>query len=210
MQERVQQSGGARHAQAAYAEAMPAAPTLRTERLLLRGWTEADRAPFAALNADPQVMAHFPAPLTRAESDILVDRIAAGFAAHGFGLWAVEVRQSGYFVGFVGLAVPRFDAHFTPAVEVGWRLARGAWGSGYATEGARAALAYGFGPGGLEEIVSFTTTTNGASQRVMRRLGMTSDPADDFDHPALPAGHRLRRHVLYRVSAPRERGTRCA
>ncbi|MDP9397653.1 MAG: GNAT family N-acetyltransferase [Actinomycetota bacterium] len=190
--------------------AAPAAVTLRTERLLLRGWTEADRAPFAELNADPVVMAHFPVTLTRAESDALVDRITADFATHGFGLWALEVLRTGAFVGFVGLAVPRFDAPFMPAVEVGWRLAAGAWDSGYATEAARAALAYGFGPVGLEEIVSMTSTTNVASQRVMQRLGMTSDPADDFEHPALPAGHRLRRHVLYRVRGPRQRGTRGA
>lgn len=191
----------------------PAAPTvvpLRTQRLLLRAWTDADRAPFAELNADPVVMAHFPGTLTPAESDALVDRITADFATHGFGLWAVEVQQTGTFVGFVGLTVPRFEAHFTPAVEVGWRLAAGAWGRGYATEAARAALAYGFGPAGLEEIVSMTSTTNVASQRVMQRLGMTSDPTDDFEHPALPAGHRLRRHVLYRVRGPRELGTRSA
>jgi RimJ/RimL family protein N-acetyltransferase len=180
-------------------------PRLRTPRLELRRWTDADREPFAALNADPRVMEHFPASLTRSESDALVDRIEAGFAEHGFGLWAVEVLASGGgvgFVGFVGLTVPTFTAHFTPAVEVGWRLAAHAWGRGYATEAARAALDYGFGVVGLAEVVSMTSTTNLASQRVMQRLGMTRDPADDFDHPRLPVGHRLRRHVLYRLGAP--------
>ena len=128
----------------------------------------------------------------------MVDRIEAGFAADGFGLWAVEVAGGPPFIGFVGLAVPRFEAHFTPAVEVGWRLAREHWGRGYATEAARAALDYGFGTVGLEEVVSLTVPANTRSIAVMERLGMTRDPADDFDHPRLPEGHRLRRHVLYR------------
>jgi RimJ/RimL family protein N-acetyltransferase len=119
-------------------------PELRTERLLLRRWRETDREPFAALNADPEVMEHFPGPMAREESDTFVDRIETHFAEHGFGLWAVEVVSTGSFAGFVGLAVPRFQAHFTPAVEVGWRLARQRWGNGYATEAARAALAFGF------------------------------------------------------------------
>jgi RimJ/RimL family protein N-acetyltransferase len=178
---------------------------IMTERLLLRRWTEADRAPFAALCADPEVMEHFPAPLTPSQADALVDRIEAGFDEHGFGLWALEVRESGEFIGFTGLAVPWFDAHFTPAVEVGWRLARRAWGYGYATEAARAALAHGFGEAGLVEIVSMTTPRNTRSQAVMRRLGMSRDPAEDFDHPQLPAGHPVRRHVLYRLTAGRWR-----
>ena len=176
--------------------------TLRTERLALRRWRDSDRAPFAAMNADPEVMEHFPAALTREESDTMIERIESGFAAHGFGLWAVEVAASGEFIGFTGLSVPGFGAHFTPAVEVGWRLSRPSWGHGYATEAARRALASGFTDYGLAEVVSFTAVRNVRSQAVMRRIGMTHDPADDFDHPRLPDGHPLRRHVLWRVQAP--------
>lgn len=175
---------------------------LETERLILRRWRDEDREPFAAINADPRVMEHFPAPLTRAESDAMVDRIEVGFAEHGFGLWAVERRDDGTVVGFVGLSVPGFDAHFTPAVEVGWRLAPNAWGQGLATEAARAAIEDGFGRAGLREIVSFTTAANERSQAVMRRLGMTHDPAEDFAHPVLAADHPLSWHVLYRLPAP--------
>jgi RimJ/RimL family protein N-acetyltransferase len=181
-----------------------AEPELRTERLTLRRWRDADREPFAAVNADPRVMEFFLAPLSREGSDALVERIEAGFDRHGFGLWALEVRGSGEFIGFTGLAPPEFDAHFTPAVEVGWRLAAPAWGQGYATEAARAAIGFGFERAGLEEIVSMTSATNLRSRAVMERLGMSHDPADDFDHPAIPAGHPLRRHVLYRLSSARE------
>ena len=172
-----------------------------TERLLLRRWREDDREPFAALNADPAVMEHFPAPLSRAESDAFIDRVAPQVEQRGWGLWALEVRDTGAFIGYTGLAAPRFDAHFTPAVEVGWRLARDAWGFGFATEAARAALAVGFGSIGLDEIVSFAAVGNTRSRAVMERIGMTHDEADDFDHPALPEGHRVRRHVLYRLAA---------
>lgn len=175
---------------------------MTTERLVLRRWRDEDRDPFAALNADPEVMEHFPAPLTREQSDALVDRIEAHLDEHGWGLWAVEVRESGRFCGFTGLARATFEAHFTPAVEVGWRLARWSWGHGYATEAARAALAHGFDRLGLDEIVSFTTTTNLRSQAVMQRLGMVRDEAGDFDHPNVPEGHRLRPHVLYRLRRP--------
>ncbi len=170
---------------------------IRTDRLRLRRWREADRAPFAALNADPRVMEHFPAALDRAASDALADRIDRHFAEHGFGLWAVEVPGAAPFAGFVGLSIPRFAAHFTPCVEVGWRLAVECWGCGYATEAARATVAFGFAHLDLDEIVSFTVPANARSRRVMERLGMTHDPADDFDHPAVTA--RLRRHVLYRI-----------
>jgi RimJ/RimL family protein N-acetyltransferase len=173
-----------------------------TERLLLRRWREEDREPFAAMNADPTVMEHFPAPLDRAGSDTFVDRIIAQHEQHGWGLWALEVRDTGRFIGFTGLAVPRFEAHFTPAVEIGWRLAREAWGFGYATEAALAALAAGFDELGLDEIVSFTAVGNTRSRAVMERIGMLHDPADDFDHPGLPEGHPLRRHVLYRLGRP--------
>lgn len=173
---------------------------IRTARLVLRRWTAADLAPFAALNADPVVMEHFPAPLTRAESDAFVQRVEQGFAEHGFGLWAVE--EDGVLVGFTGLAVPRHALPVGPCVEVGWRLARSAWGRGLATEAAAAAIDDGRARG-VGEVVSFTAMTNARSVRVMERLGMTHDPAGDFDHPALPEGHRLRRHVLYRLPAGR-------
>ncbi len=175
---------------------------IRTERLLLRRWVPTDRAPFAALNADPQVMEHFPALLSRQESDLLAGRIEMHFEQHGFGLWAVEIPGHTRFAGFIGLAVPRFEAHFTPCVEIGWRLASAHWGHGYATEGARAALAYGFEVVGLNEIVSFTVPHNLRSRRVMEKIGMIHDPADDFMHPFLPDGHPLQRHVLYRLAHP--------
>lgn len=170
-----------------------------TERLHLRRWRFFDRPPFAAMNADPEVMEHYPAPLSEDESDALVDRIRRHFDEHGYGLWALEVRGQGEFIGYTGLALQTFDAPFTPAVEVGWRLARSAWGKGYASEAARAAIADGFDRLGLDEIVSMTATTNVRSQRVMERLGMSRDEADDFDHPNVPVGHPLRRHVLYRL-----------
>lgn len=176
-----------------------AGPQLRTDRLLLRRWTDADREPFAAMSADPEVMRYFVAPQTRAETDAFVDRVEAGFAADGFGLWAVQVCDSAAFIGFTGIwRLPKANPH-VGKVEVGWRLARAAWGDGYATEAARAALAYGFDVADLDEIVSMTAVANAPSRAVMERLGMTRDPADDFDHPAVPEGHPLRRHVLYRL-----------
>ena len=182
-------------------------PTLHTPRLVLRRWHVADRALFARLNADPQVMRHFLRPLDRAESDALVDRIEAAFETHGYGLWAVERLEDEAFLGFTGLAVPRFTAAFTPCVEVGWRYAREAWGHGYATEAARAALRFGFEEAGLPEIVSFTSVGHERSRRVMERLDMHRDPADDFDHPSFPVGHPLRRHVLYRLIVAEHRAT---
>jgi RimJ/RimL family protein N-acetyltransferase len=174
-------------------------PELRTSRLVLRRWRDTDRASFAALNADPVVMEHFPATLRREESDDLADRIAAGLDERGWGLWAVEIPGTVAFAGFIGLNPATFAAPFTPAVEVGWRLAREHWGSGYATEGARAALTFGFDALALEEIVSFTTHGNERSRQVMERLGMRRDPADDFDNPNVPDGDPLRPHVLYRL-----------
>jgi ribosomal-protein-alanine N-acetyltransferase len=163
-----------------------AGPELRSERLLLRRWREEDREPFAAMNADPVVMEHFPAPLGRAESDALMDRVERGFEEHGFGLWALEARDTGSFLGFTGLSVPRFHASWMddrhhPVVEVGWRLAREAWGAGLATEAARASLRFGFEELALPEVVSFTTVTNLRSQAVMRRLGMTR--VAEYEHP---------------------------
>lgn len=172
---------------------------LETERLILRRWQSSDIEPFAALNADPEVMRYFPSVLSLAESKAMVDRIEAHYEAHGFGLWAVEHRQSGEFIGFIGLSIPAFQAPFMPAVEVGWRLARDFWGQGYATEGANAALRYGFETLGLAEIVSFTATVNLRSIAVMQRLGMTTDEAENFDHPKVRSNSWLCRHVLYRI-----------
>jgi len=171
---------------------------LQTERLLLRRWCEADRAPFAAMNSNPIVMEHFPAMLTTAQSNEFVDRIEDHFDQNGWGLWAAQVMDGAPFIGYVGLWPVSFDAHFTPAVEIGWRLDRPYWGHGYATEAARMVMTDGFARIDLCEIVSMTTTTNLRSQRVMRRLGMHRDPVDDFEHPSIPVGHHLRVHVLYR------------
>jgi RimJ/RimL family protein N-acetyltransferase len=177
----------------------PSIPTLSTERLLLRPWREEDLPAFAALNADPRAMEFLPKCLERGESDALAARIAAHFRQHGFGVWAVEVAGVAPFIGFAGLAVPGFEAHFTPCVEIGWRLAFAHWGRGYATEAARRVLAHAFGRLGRAEIVSFTTRDNRRSRAVMERLAMRHDPADDFLHPALPADHPQRPHVLYRL-----------
>ena len=182
---------------------MPPAPTeLRTERLLLRRWRDEDRDPFAAMNSDPVVMEHFPKMLTREESDDFVDRISASFDEEGYGLWALEVLEDGAFIGFTGLWAPRFEAPFTPCIEVGWRLAQRAWGNGYAPEAATAALADGFDRLDVDEFVSFTTTANAKSQRVMQKLGMTRDLDGDFDHPRMAEGSPLRRHVLYLFPRP--------
>lgn len=173
---------------------------LHTERLILRRWKASDREPFALLNANPDVMRHMPGPLDRAQSDAMLARMEAHFDEHGFGLWAVQVRETGRLAGFVGLSRPRFEAYFTPCVEVGWRLDRDHWGHGYATEAARASLEFGFEVMDLPEIVSFTVPGNQRSRRVMQRLGMRHGAGDEFDHPGLPQGHPLRRHVLYRLS----------
>jgi ribosomal-protein-alanine N-acetyltransferase len=171
---------------------------LQTERLILRRWKESDREPFARINADPRVMQHFPACLTRAESDALMDRIEAHFEAHGFGLFAAELRATGELIGFIGLAIPQFEAYFTPCVEIGWRLAAAHWNQGLATEGARAVLRYAFEELRLRELVSLAVAANLPSRRVMEKLGMTYE--GEFEHPRLPEGHRLRRHVIYRCA----------
>ena len=174
-------------------------PVLHTERLILRPWTAADRAPFAALNADPEVMRYFPSVLDRAGSDALLDRADAHFAEHGYGPWAVQPRDHDEVIGFVGLFTPTWPAWFMPCVEIGWRLARAHHGRGYATEAARASLDFAFGPAGLSEVLSFTVPANTASIGVMRKLGMRY--VADFEHPRLPEGDALRPHVLYRVRA---------
>ncbi|MBF8223351.1 GNAT family N-acetyltransferase [Halomonas sp. 328] len=175
----------------------------KTPRLRLRQWRESDLAPFAALNADPEVMAHFPALLSRAESDALAERIRERIAERGWGFWAVEAKAEtslqASFIGFVGLHIPRDDLPFAPCVEIGWRLARPYWGHGYAREAAEAALAVAFDSLGLDEVVSFTSLDNHRSQAVMRRLGMRR--AETFEHPALPPSHPLCLHCLYRLSA---------
>lgn len=173
---------------------------LATQRLVLAPWTEQDLEPFAALNADPDVMRYFPKTLTAQESDALVGRLRGMWTEHGYGLSAVRRREDGAFIGMVGIQKvlnPEFP--FAPAVEVGWRLAKPFWRQGYAREAAQAALAHGFDVLGLKEIVAFTAVPNLPSQAVMASLGMTRDPSDDFQHPLLPEGHPLRLHVLYRL-----------
>ncbi len=173
-----------------------------TPRLRLRTWRASDLEPFAAMNADPAVMEHFPQVLSRAETREMMARIESFLARHGYGLWAVEVPGVAEFIGYVGLNAPTFEAAFTPCVEIGWRLLAPHWGKGYATEAARAVRDHAFGTVGLKEIVAFTVPANVRSQAVMQKIGMTRDPAEDFDHPRIPAGHPLRRHVLYRLAAP--------
>lgn len=176
---------------------------LRSRRLILRPWRESDLPQIARMHADPRVMEFMPACLDRAASDAVVARLQAGIEARGYGFWAVEVPGTADFIGFVGLNQPSFAAAFMPCVEVGWRLAHDYWGQGYATEAARIALRFGFQDLVLPEIVSFTAVINRRSQRVMQRLGMRQYQAEAFDHPALPEGDRLRRHVLYRLSRER-------
>ncbi|MGW3243746.1 GNAT family N-acetyltransferase [Streptomyces sp. NPDC001070] len=171
---------------------------LRTDRLILRRWRDSDLEPWAAMNADPEVREHLGDVLTREQSDASVARFQAGFDERGYGWWAVEVRETGEFAGFAGLDPVDDGLPFT-GVEIGWRLARAAWGKGYATEAALAVLAFGFRTLGLPEILAVTTATNLRSQAVMRRIGMTRDPAGDFDDPSAPEGP-LRPNVLYRIA----------
>jgi RimJ/RimL family protein N-acetyltransferase len=176
-------------------------PQLTTERLLLRPWRDEDREPFAALNADPAVMEHFPSMLSRAQSDALAERIDGDLRRLGYGLWAVEVPGEAPFIGFVGLQRTDDDLPFDQTTEVGWRLARSHWGRGLASEAARAAIAFAFAELALGEVVAFTYAGNLRSRRVMERLGMRHDRAADFIHPELSAGHPLAPHVLYRIGA---------
>ncbi|MCU1500974.1 MAG: family acetyltransferase, partial [Ilumatobacteraceae bacterium] len=182
--------------------ALTRAPHLRTARLLVRPWTEADKPGYAALNADPVVMAHFPSTLTAEQSGEMVERMSAAWDLHGFGGWAIERSDDGQFVGMVMLSAPTWTAWFTPCVEVGWRLAQEQWGHGYAPEAAHAVVDWAFAALDAlpnDEIVSFTTVQNTNSRRVMEKLGFTHDPADDFDHPLLGDRHEAR-HVLHRMS----------
>jgi len=173
---------------------------IETERLVLRKWEPRDREFFARLNSDPRVMEFLPGTLSQEESDALADRVEAHFRDYGFGFYAVETRREQRFIGCLGLAVPAFAAHFTPCVEIGWRLSAEYWGQGLATEGAKAVVRHAFKVLGLGALVSFTVPMNVRSWRVMEKIGMRRDPSEDFDHPDLPEGHPLRRHVLYRLS----------
>lgn len=173
---------------------------LRTGRMRLRTWRPEDRLPYAALNADPVVMEHFEAPLTRAQSDAHVDHIEARFAEHGWGLWAAERLDTDTFMGFIGLSIPGFEAPFLPGVEVGWRLAQEHWGMGFAPEGALEALRFAFDELGLAEVLSFTTVANAKSRRVMEKIGLVHHPEDDFDHPNVAEDSPIRPHVVYRIT----------
>ncbi len=172
---------------------------LHTERLLLRTWQPADLPGFAALNADPQVMRHFPGVMSRAQSDAMARRMQAHFVTHGFGYWVLERRDQPRLLGVLGLQQVAFAAAFTPAVEIGWRIQRQHWRQGYALEAATAVLAFAFAQLQLEQVLAFTVPANLPSQALMQRLGMQRDPAEDFAHPLLPAGHPLRAHLLYRI-----------
>ena len=179
--------------------------SLTGPRVKLRQWEEADFDSLAAMNANAEVMEFFPNPLTREQSRVMFDKLRSLIDERRWGLWAVEIQ--GELAGFTGLAKVVFAAHFTPCVEIGWRFHRKFWGQGHATEAARIALRFAFQDLRLEEVVSFTSLLNKRSQRVMERLGMTTNPKDNFQHPNIPAGHRLSEHVLYRIrnSSPEER-----
>ncbi|HTW74989.1 MAG TPA: GNAT family N-acetyltransferase [Steroidobacteraceae bacterium] len=178
---------------------MKAPIEFETPRLMLRQWTAADRAPFAALNADPIVMAYFPAPLVREESDAIADRCEHLIAERGWGAWATTLKATGEFIGIVGLSNPQADLPVSPCVEILWRLAQPYWRRGFATEAARGALHIGFEVLALKEIVAFTVPSNARSRAVMERLGMQMDAAT-FEHPGVPQGHALRTHCVYRLS----------
>ncbi|MFZ4773448.1 MAG: GNAT family N-acetyltransferase [Chlamydiia bacterium] len=178
---------------------------IHTERLVLRPWREEDLEPFARLNADPRVREYFLSLLTREESDQSVKLMQGHIERLGWGFWAASIKETGEFIGMIGLEEVYFSVPFVPAVEIGWRLAHEHWGKGYATEGAKAALHYGFETLNLNEIVSFTALENQRSRQVMERIGMSHSPEEDFDHPRVPDGHPLKRHVLYRISREENR-----
>ncbi|CEG60563.1 GNAT family N-acetyltransferase [Legionella micdadei] len=173
---------------------------ISSHRIRLRTWQPGDKSAFVLMNADKRVMEYFANTLTESETEALIARITSHFERHQFGLWAAELKETGDFIGFIGLSIPTFSSHFTPCVEIGWRLAHAYWGKGLATEGARAVLEYGFNQLNLDEIVSFTTASNQRSRRVMEKIGLTHREEDDFNHPNLPLTHPLSRHVLYRLS----------
>lgn len=173
-----------------------------TERLIIRPWRDADRAVYAGFNADPVVRRFYQSMPTPAETNAIIDRFIAGFAADGHGFLAVERKSDGAFIGDVGIGPVTFPLRGNPPVEIGWLLGQQYWGQGYAPEAARAWIAHAFDTLGLPEVVAFTAVPNLPSQRVMTKLGMTRDPAGDFQHPAIPDGHALRPHVLYRIANP--------
>lgn len=173
---------------------------IETKRLILREWLPDDLKPFALLNQDSQVMEYYPRPLNEKESAAFIEKVSKEIQILGFGLFACALQENNQFIGYVGLSKPSFTAHFTPCVEIGWRLHHQYWGNGYATEAATLVLAKGFNEWDLTEVVSFTTAENWRSRRVMEKLGMTHNKADDFRHPNLPADHPLSLHVLYRIT----------
>ncbi len=173
---------------------------IETARLILRTWQDADLEPMLAINQDPRVMEYFPALGDRESTKLLMENIRQHHEEHGFSLYAVELKETQEFIGFVGLAFPSFDAHFMPAVEIGWRLAFAHWSKGYATEAAKAVLHYAFTKLNLEEVVSFTVSSNFRSRQLMKRIGLHHNPQDDFDHPKLADDSLLKRHILYRLS----------
>lgn len=174
--------------------------TIETERLILRQWQESDLAPFAQMNGDADVMRYFPYIMTPQESDAMVAGINQHWQRNRFGLFAVERKDTGRFIGMIGLDRPRFEAHFTPCFEIGWRLAPAHWQQGFATEGAKAVMRLAFQAMKLPRLVSFTAAQNMPSRGVMRSIGLRHDPKDDFDHPKLAPGHPLRAHVLYQLN----------
>jgi len=172
---------------------------LETDRLILRRWRNSDREPWARITADPEVMEFFPSVLSKDKSDEFIGRMEAAYEKDGFAFLAAEAKEDGRLIGFIGLLTTTFEAHFTPCVEIGWRLAKAEWGKGYAVEGAKLCLEHGFKDRGLREIISLTSKLNLKSIRVMQKLGMTTDPKENFLHPRIEAGHRLSEHVLYRI-----------
>jgi RimJ/RimL family protein N-acetyltransferase len=172
--------------------------SLESNRLILREWLAKDLSPFTAMNADPEVMRYFPEPLSHSKSEHLFESYRKGLNENKFGIWAVELKASGNFIGCVGLAIPNFQAHFTPCTEIGWRLQLSAWGKGYAAEAAGRVLDHALGELSLYEVVACTSLLNERSMRVMERIGMVRDRGGDFDHPKVPDRHRLKRHALFR------------
>jgi len=181
---------------------MPDDIHIETERLILRTWKDSDHEPFSELNADPEVMEFFPKTYTLEETEQTIKNIEAGFEKNGFGFYAAERKDTGEFIGFIGMQWLPFEEKFTPAVEIGWRLAKKHWGLGFATEGARACLAHGFGELNLPEIVAITTPNNERSRNVMVKLGMKHYPEFDFERPTIPVGDPTRPHVMYKITRP--------
>lgn len=173
---------------------------LSTDRLILRRWKDSDVEPFVTMNCDPEVMRFYPSVLTREQSIELIDRIERRFESESLGLWATEVKSTGQFIGYVGLWTPGWESSFTPCVEIGWRICHSSWGKGYAPEAAREVLRDGFERLQLKEILSWTATVNQNSMRVMQKIGMYSDPSENFMHPAIEEGSPLKLHVLYRLT----------